>query len=408
VLTSAILALVVSYAIWRDDDLGGVARAAASFALTLTAAYLVFGPSRPDGLVTCDVLSTNLIALAGCAGTGVILANGARKIGHTRLVCLGYVVATSILGIALYLISQPACMAGPLGQLDPGLIPIWLAHVTEVQSVPHQFREQGLTALSYVIYLPAGVAYGWVVVKGRLMRHAPVYFAIFILAAVLGCWQIRLLPYASFLAVPLIALGVQRPAAPNSQPLSLKLPHFTRPQSRSITAALALTVFCAVPAVMHRPEPLGVSAALAAQVPMTPALSAKEAAARNAACLSRDSLKPLARLGKGLAANDIDMGPYIVAHTQLNVMSAPYHRMGTPIRTTHDLFFASASEAKLRMKKMGATYVVICDGSGTTVAAAPVPGDALRDALMHDRAPDFLERIDVGSTPVKVWHLKAD
>ena len=123
-------------------------------------------------------------------------------------------------------------------------------------------------------------------------------------------------------------------------------------------------------------------------------------------CTSKTAIAPLAILGTGLAASDIDMGPYIVAYTKLDVLTAPYHRLGRTILATHDLMNASASEAKLRMRQLGARYIIICKTAGTTIAAAPQPGDYLRGALLAGNGPDFLEPIPLAGTEVKVWRLK--
>lgn len=405
-LTALALAIVVLTCIWRGDDLAGLARAAVAFATTLTVAFLVFGPVNAGGAVVCDALSTNLLALAGCGAAGVMLAHGARRLGQSRLTSFAYAAICGGVGLGLYVITQPVCMGGPMAQLEPALVPIWFNLVQEVRSIPQVMRDEGMAVLLFVLYLPLAVAYAAPVLKGRLMRHGELYVALFAVAAVMGLWQIRLLPYASFLAVPLIAFGVQRPASPiPAKPFDLA--SLTPVQLTGLAGAAFGVLALAFISMPKAPKPVnGVAAALAAQNVVKVPLTAKEQAAKEAACTSRDSLTPLRALDKGLAANDIDMGSYIVAHSNLDVMAAPYHRMGKSILANHNLMFASAPEAKARMQAMGARYVIVCDGAGTTKPAGQMPSDALRPALLEGRAPDFLEPVAMGSSPVKVWRLK--
>ena len=140
-------------------------------------------------------------------------------------------------------------------------------------------------------------------------------------------------------------------------------------------------------------------------VAATPVVSASEVAGDFASCTSGKSIKGLAGLSKGLAVNDIDLGSYLVAWTKLDVLSAPYHRMGRSILAAHDLLHASAAEAPLRMKGIGARYVVLCAALGDTVAVR-APGDALRAELLAGRVPDGLEAVAVDGGPVKAWRLR--
>ena len=394
-LTLAALGIVTLSALFVSDDLAGVARAAAGYAVTLLAAYLVFGPGRPDGLIVCDALSVNLIALAACGAAGVWGAHVARESRRSQLEAFGIIAVAGAVGLGLYGYVQPACLAGPYGQVEPRLGPIWLDYVSEVRSLWAVSKSSLADGLSFAGYPLIALGYGVVVVRGRLMPHAATYFAVFAVTVLLGMWQIRLLPYASFLSVPLIAVGL----------------------FRRVTAA--------VPAVRSQPVPAGwglaggIAAAVAAVstvgfvlmsgqpgVAATPDVTTSEATPSDfASCTSGKSIKGLAGLPKGLAVNDIDLGSYLVAWTKLSVLSAPYHRMGRSILAAHDLLHASAAEAPLRMKGMGARYVVLCAALGDTVAVR-APADALRGELLAGRVPDGLEAVAADSGPVKVWRLR--
>lgn len=393
-LTLAALGIVTLSALFVTDDLAGVARASAAYAATLLAAYLVFGPWRPDGLIVCDALSVNLIALAVCGAAGVALAHRARENGRSQLVSFGILAGAGVAGLALYGTVQPACLAGPYGQVEPRLGPVWLDHVSEVRSLFAVSQSSLSDGLSFAGYPLIALGYGALVLRKRLMPHAATYFAVFAVTVLLGLWQVRLLPYASYLSVPLIAVGLFR--------RETAVVPVTRDQPVAAVwglaggVAAAMAGLATVGFVLMAGQP-GVAA--------TPAVATSDAAPADfKSCTSGKSIKGLAGLPKGLAVNDIDLGSYLVAWTSLSVLSAPYHRMGRSILAAHDLLHASAAEAPLRMKAIGARYVVLCGPLGDTVAAR-APGDALRGELLAGRVPVGLEAVAVNAGPVKVWRL---
>lgn len=399
-LTLAVIAIVSVTAIVSGGNLGGLARAGTAFAGTLLAGYMLFGPARPDTLIMCDVLSVNLILLAGCGAAGLVGAHRAREGGRPVWQVFGIVAASGAIGLALYGYVQPLCFRGPYAQVEPRLWAAWLNNVSEVRSL-YEVSNSSLTdALSFAGYPLLALGYGWLVMRQRLMPHARTYFAVFVVTVLLGLWQVRLLPYASFLSVPLIAIGLfrqqRRGDEPRPEPVKVAMPVWGVARGAlAVVAGLAVVGFVMMPG---RPQ---------AAVPVTAAAvsTGDEATAPNfKSCTSGDSIMALAGLPKGLAANDIDLGPFLVAWTKLSVLSGPYHRMGRSIMATHDLLHASAAEAPLRMKALGVRYVVLCKGLGDTVAVN-APGDALRGYLLSGRVPDGLEAVAVAQGPVKVWRL---
>lgn len=404
-LTLAALGIVTLSALFVSDDLAGVARAAAAYAFTLLAAYLVFGPGRPDGLIVCDALSINLIALAACGAVGVAGAHVARESGRSQLEAFGIVAAAGAIGLGLYGYVQPACLAGPYGQVEPRLGPIWLDYVSEVSTFWGVLQKSLSDGVSFAAYPLIGLGYGVLAVRGRSMPHAGTYFAVFAVSVLLGMWQIRLLPYALFLSVPMIAVGLFRRVseavpAVAMEPARAGWGMASRGMAGGMLAALAGIAMLGFVLIAGQP---GVAA--------TPVLVSGEAKLGEAtpgdfgSCTSGKSMKGLAALPKGLAVNDIDLGSYLVAWTKMSVMSAPYHRMGRSILAAHDLLHASAAEAPLRMKAIGARYIVLCPALADTVAIR-APGDALRAELLAGRVPEGLEAVVSDSGPVKVWRLQ--
>ena len=389
-LTAAVLVIVTLVTIAQHGSLAGIARAAAAFAVTLIAGYTLFGPFNPDGAVVCDALSTNLIMLSVMSAAGVALAHYAQIHGASRIAVLAYAAAFGVAGLGLYTVSQPACLHGPYGQLAPALGPIWLNTVTEVQSPLVIIGPSILDGIIMLGFVAAAFGYTVMLLGWRRLPHLELYGAIFLVSLLMGLWQLRLLTYASFLAPPLIALGLHRGSK-----------EAIGPNAVIFQRAYAIAGICGVLAVT---APYFLSPPVAIAAASSNEVSAADAAQQD--CNSAASIAPLAALEPGLAIGDMDVGPYIAAHTRLNVLAAPYHRIGNAILATHEFMNASIAEAKPRMRKLGARYVILCPGPPSTIPVAPVPADSVRTSLLAGHTPGFLEQIPLGSSPLKAWRLK--
>lgn len=411
-LTLAAIGLVTLTALFWYRNLTGVSHAALAFAGSLLGCYLVFGPFRPDGAVVCDVISANLVAFAICGAAGVLAADRVLSRGGPQWAALGMLVAGGGAGLAVYGWLQPACFGGPYAQLDPRLVQAWLKNVSEVRSLFAVGRSTPFDAVTFAFYPAIGICYGVLLARSGT-RHAALYGAILGVAVVLWVWQERLLPYAAFLSVAPIALGLTRKNELAGTATSIERPAFALRFGRWPLAggagALALIGLAAASftllgrgdAAATGGEAKPTSVTLAAASHPAPAPTASDAKS----CLSADEAKPLAVLPAGLAVNDIDAGPFLVAWTNLSVMSAPYHRMGRSILAAHDVLHAPAHEAASRLRALGARYIVVCPSAGDTEATGPAIPDALRMVLLAGTVPDGLEAVPVASS-YKVWRLK--
>jgi hypothetical protein len=125
------------------------------------------------------------------------------------------------------------------------------------------------------------------------------------------------------------------------------------------------------------------------------------------ACQSTAAVTPLDKLPKGLFVADVNLGPYVVALTNLDALSAPYHRLDKSILEAHRILNASPAEAERRLRAVGARYVIVCDGLDSTTPQEPVPADALKALLTAGTPPPFLEPVPLdAATPLRVWRLK--
>jgi hypothetical protein len=96
----------------------------------------------------------------------------------------------------------------------------------------------------------------------------------------------------------------------------------------------------------------------------------------------------MARLPAGLVMADLDSGPFILAHTQLSAVAAPYHRLGTPIYDAMTVFYQAPDKAAATIARSGANYVALCR---TGVFANEARPGALSYALVNGQPPAWLK-----------------
>jgi len=111
------------------------------------------------------------------------------------------------------------------------------------------------------------------------------------------------------------------------------------------------------------------------------------------ACFANESYARLARLPAGIVAADVNFGPFLLALTPHNVLTAPYHRLATRIVAAHRVLAAPPEEARRALARAHADYVVTC-GKGRLHGLRAEERDAsLLGRLQAGAVPDWLERV---------------
>jgi hypothetical protein len=298
---------------------------------------------------------------------------------------LALLAVTAAAGIALYGQLEPACLRGPFAQVDPTANAMWLSTVLETQSILSMGEALPVSFLMATAYFAAGLYFG--IKLMRLDRSDEARFQVLALAIAipLSFWQIKLIPYATYLAVPLIALGLAWPSpVPEPRPARRRL------SIVELVALLAMGGFGWGLLTLAKPSENRV----------------KEALAPVHACTESSAYAPLAKLPRGLAVADVNLGPYLVALTNLDALSAPYHRIGTSIVEAHAILHSPLSDAERELREVGASYVVLCPGMDSLKSRTPDPPDALQTLLLAGKPPPFLTPIALAQpTPLKVWQI---
>ncbi len=383
-LTAATLGVAMLYGALPRCSLLGPSRAAVTSASTLTIALALTTASEALFTSRCDALSFNIVLLSvtGAIGVSAVQAFEDHLSQTLKIVLLA---ATGLVGLALYALAEPACLAGPFGQVDPALFPVWLGSVSETQSMLSMGSKLPHLGGMALVYFLVGAYCGLKLLLGRRDEGLRFHIIVLLVAVPLSFWQIKLLPYATYLPIPLIAVWLAQPPQ-----------QADAPASRRTLAGILLSAVVVV----------GIAGWLILTLAAPSARRVKETLAPIQNCQSTAAIAPLAQLPKGLAVADVNLGPYLAALTHLDVLSAPYHRLDRSIIEADRILHTSPKEAGQRLHAIGARYVITCKGLDSTTTPGDVPADALQDLLFANKPPAFLVPVLLDApTPLKVWRV---
>ena len=242
----------------------------------------------------------------------------------------------------VYGLIEPACLLGPFGQVNPALKPIWLDRVMESKSILSFGDNQYAPMLAFVAFVVAGIVAQFAIWRARPTTSNALATAMIVLAAMLGCWQIKLMLYASWLAV---------------LPLAVFAARLERLGSLTAPAAGVCVVL-----LLNQSTLAGVFEAgevVVRTVVGAPVAEADEPEVGKE-CARTSNIARLADLPPGLVAANIDLGPHIVAMTPHRVVAAPYHRLDKGILAGHAILHGTPEEAERVVRALGVSYIVLC------------------------------------------------
>jgi hypothetical protein len=385
------LGLAALASIWQQQSASspgsdGVARAAAAAVATLFAALVATIPPTRWLDVHCDALSLNLVLLAACGAGGLWAATASNARLLIRLGILGAGVAA---GAGLYAGLEPACLAGPFGQSSPALKSLWLDHVMETKSMLWLAASHPAPALAAVGFVLAGAAAQVALWRRQPHLRTGLAAAFVVLAALLGCWQIKLMPYASWLAAVPLAVW----AAGLHGTVSLSAPVVRLAAVVLLSQATLDAAFGALLSPLRR----------SGEHPSTPV----EAADPRRPCFRSANIRRLAALSAGLVAADIDLGPYIVALSPHRVVAAPYHRLEPGILANHAIMDGTPERALPILEGLGVDYLALCaERAGAGSPSPDAQASSLRARLLAGDRLGFLRELDLpADSAIRVWKV---
>jgi hypothetical protein len=385
------LVVAILIGLGRRRGLEGQMRAVVAMAAALAIGVFISIAPHRLGVMACDAVALNLVALVGFGAAGVVgAALAAQRLeGPTLLVTqLAWLGGCGVAGLVVYGLLEPRCLAGPFGQVAAETWPVWLSRVTEGQPIGYLFSLSVGSALGFVLLALLGIAArAWLALQERAtsgegdrLRRQMLLLAVQTLAFVAACWQVKMLPYAAWLALPALAVAIAR------------LPG---------TGALSATVVRLAALLLVLETTLATLAGGAAAMVAKPDKSAVPPV--RTSCSETQTISALAALPPGLVLGDINLGPYVVALTPHRVVMAPYHRLDRSIVEGHALLAGEPQAMESRLRKLGVDYVVAC----RTPESAALPGGVsaadkmgtLKSAVATGTGAGYLAPVPLPSAP---------
>lgn len=329
--------------------------------------------------VHCDALSLNLVVLSLCCAAGLAAVSVLRGPRLARLAIAG---AGAVLGGAAYAALEPACLAGPFGQVNPAIKPIWLDHVVETQSFLQFTLGHPDAGLPQLVVIAAGVIAHLMLARSARTTTTMFGCAGTLLAVLLGLWQIKLMPYAVWLSImPIAVLTAQALRDPQRRTLAL----------RALIVLLAAISLIDVAAKPFLPPASGVE-------------TANNTARR--VCERTPNVEKLSALPAGLVAADIGLGAFIATLTRHRVVAAPYHRIDKGILALHWIMKSPPDAARSLVQQLGVTYLAICTSMDGAPAKDATPANELRALLANGRNVPWLEPVPLDLKSLRVWRVR--
>ncbi|HYA66687.1 MAG TPA: hypothetical protein VEE84_08355, partial [Burkholderiaceae bacterium] len=373
-------ASVMAVAFVRDGSRAPQVRCFALMLAAATAAIFVatVTPWRWRAVV-CDSLAINIVVLVTLAGLGLAVAT---LVAHRGL--LTRLAATSVaatIAVSGYLIIDPACALGPFAHVNPALWPLWLDHVTELQSIAALAgRAPGIAAF-YAAFPLVGITAAIALLRRAQPPELLLIVAVFATACLIAALMVRAEVYANWFAVPLVATAL-------ADWLSRRPAWSLLRKATVVAAAAPLT--CSTVALM----------VLNAGMESSQAETVRGDAMQS--CFANAAYRSLARLPPGLVLSHMDIASHVLALTPHRVVMAPYHRLDRDILFALRLFVGPTDAAAAQLRNAHIDYVVDCPPLNLA-AAHP---KSFRTALVTDNAPDFLEPVAPGEgSPLLIWRV---
>ncbi len=386
---------------WTGDDPRAVAAYGGTIGVMPAALYFLTG--SPAASMACDSLSwafavPALIAGVGLAALAMLTMDRGRAVRIAGLLVVGAAAA------AYFLAVTPECATGPYGQLSPEVKAVFLDTVSEAQPIWGYAEREPVGAIGSVgpLILALFVAF-------RRMRKRPeawvVPSALLVLAVALSCYQVRTLPFASALSIPVLAVWL---AELRARAVARSATRFRR--ALPVVAGFALAIpFTWLLVGWGGEKALAFASdgriAPFEQPKIDPALT-KGLSTAELNCFDPASAALFDEVPHGLVLSPLFYGSTVLKLSGHDVVAGPYHRNGQAILDAIGAMHGSPAEAKAIVDRRGVDYVAICAVSQeSAIAAHKAPHGLLAD-LLTGETPDWLQPVPAKEgTALRLWRV---
>ena len=345
-----------------------------SLAASALAAFLVsVSPDRWTHSV-CDTLAINSAAAAIAGGLALVVVATWLADERRSVRCAAGAAATAA-AMAVFLLFEPRCVGGPYALMDPALRSIWLARMSEMQSLLDLMKQGPTVGVATAAFPLLALVATLVAARRPDLRRdfgVVVAAAAFLLAFLVMLAATKFYAYAMWLGLPLVAVAA--------------LHAFRRLQLNSLLARFVVALLITPTTVTIGAMTIASAAGIEGLIGIT--------SPERQTCTHKDSYATLAQLPPGLiVANQLEWGPYLLAWTPHSVLAAPYHRLSTGIATAHQVFARPPEEAYRILTEVQATYVVACGRLGAGGLSPADHAASLAGRLQAGESPGWLEPI---------------
>lgn len=364
--------------------------------LAVTLAAVQVATVAPSRWMTiyCDALSLNLVVLAACGGAGYVAVVRNPAWSWTKRIAVLCVAGGA--GITGFGWLEPACLAGPMGQVPADVGAAWLAQVDETKSVLREFLRGEITGtIAPVLIFAAGIAVGAIAFARSTNASDRFYLAAAAGFVVLGLWQMKYIAYASLILVPGIAVFAAR-----LQPFgSLSGPVVT---ASAMVMLNQFTLFTLAGILRPAAAPAAVATA-----PANTTAREVQAPSPQLACSRGDALRALGAAPSGLVVTHNDIGAHLAAATYHRALSGPYHRIPRAIMTNGEILAAKDAGAAGRLlAREQVDYVLTCEPMDKAQLARPGWSGSLLATLAANQPPAFLKPVALPDAPLyRLWRV---
>jgi hypothetical protein len=154
------------------------------------------------------------------------------------------------------------------------------------------------------------------------------------------------------------------------------------------------------------PKPNGMKTASAKPAPKTAPPALRPPAPRDH-CFETGAYNAFAgATPPGLVLSEIDLGPFILAHTDNSALAAPYHRMSWGILKAHAILAAPADGASEAMaRQAGISYVLECRFHARHGDRSGMTKDSLQKRLDAGTPPAWLKPLSPPQAPLQAYRV---
>ena len=397
--------VAIRWAVAREATIGASAFGAA-FGVGTPVFYLLTG--SPAAATACDALSWSFAfpaAIAGCGLAVLTRCAGSRGSTALRLSELAVLAAASA---AALLVIAPECLNGPYGAVSAELKAAWLDKVTEAEPIFVYFtRDPSVTIASAAPPAIALIASIWRMRRGDAGERARWFMPALVLAAslALSFYQVRTLPYANAVAIPMLGAWIAGLAAEHR--MRAGTPAW---RAGPVIAAMLLSMPLAHLAVAWA----GTKAVAIAsdgriaprEQPEAPAALVQGLSVTEKECLDASSAALFAQVPKGVVLAPIFYGPGLLAISEHQVVAGPYHRSGAAILDTLNALKSRPEAARPILRAHGVDYVAICATSRESAIKAEEMRGGLLAHLLGGGAVTWLAPVPAQSpTALRLWRV---